>query len=181
MSDWGELWDTRDLAIAFEREHPHDPQNWWLCPAGRHWGRFGGAGVLPWCRLRGRVFVLLSLRSGLVEQGGVWSTLGGAMNGQEPPQVAAFRELHEETKLPVNLPDIGGSVHWVCPARCGWGYTTFTAQVPARRRLPGASVRRGPHAWETAMLRWFPAGEVGSMDLHPGLRAVWPQLLRLAG
>jgi hypothetical protein len=85
---------------------------------------------------------------------------------------------HEEARIHLNYSDFDGEVHWACPQGCGWGYTTFTAHMTAQR-LPRAKVRRGPHAWETARLAWFPAEVVGQLDLHPGFRAAWPQLRRL--
>jgi 8-oxo-dGTP pyrophosphatase MutT (NUDIX family) len=168
-------WDTRELVELLSED---GSQNWYMCPSGRHWGRFGAAGILPWCRFRGRLYVLLSRRSSMVQDGGVWSTIGGALNGQEAASWAAMRELHEETRLHINLPDIGGSVRWVCPECCGWSYETFVAEVPVRHRLPRAQIRRSA-SWETTRLRWFPVGQVESMDLHNGLRSVWPALVRL--
>lgn len=99
-------WDVRDLAALLGEENAHDPRNYWLCPAGKHWGRFGAAGLLPWSRYQGQVHVLLSLRSSLVEDGGCWGTLGGAIDGGEPGWLAALREAHEEARIHVNAGSI---------------------------------------------------------------------------
>ena len=171
-------WDVRDLARLLSSEDPPDPQNYYLCPAGRHWGRFGAAGLLPWCRYQRQVYVLLSRRSSLVEQGGCWSTLGGALNGSEPDWLAALRETHEEARVHVGFANIHAEVLWVCPEGCGWGYTTHLAEMEAGRELPDVHIRRSA-SWETAMLRWFPVDRVPGLDLHPGLASVWPDIVAL--
>jgi hypothetical protein len=101
--DWGELFDVRDLATTFERENPDSPDNWWWCPSGRHFGKFGGAGVIPWTRHRGTLWVCLSRRSGMTEQGNCWSVLGGALNGSEPAWLCALREAPRRGPHPPEL------------------------------------------------------------------------------
>ena len=168
-------WDVRDLTRLLSEENPHDLKNYYLCPSGRHWGRFGAAGLLPWCRHRERLYVLLARRSAMVETGGCWSTLGGALNGSEPDWLAALRESHEEARIHVGFGNIHGSVLWVCPEKCGWGYVTHLARMDAERGLPDVHIRRSA-SWETTMLSWFAVDEVPGLDLHPGLASVWPEI-----
>lgn len=62
------------------------------CPAGRHWGPRGAAGILPYAVTRdGRAWVLLSHRSPHVQRGGTWSTFGGALDAGESAWRAAVR------------------------------------------------------------------------------------------
>jgi 8-oxo-dGTP diphosphatase len=172
--DWGELFDVRDLAVAYGREQPDDQDNYRYCPRGRHWGADGAAGIIPWCRHRGRLYVLLSLRSGLVQDGGCWSILGGARDEGEPPWLAAIRESHEEAHVHLSTRNLRSSVRWECP-ECSWTYMTFLAEVRAGQTLPAVRIRRTA-AWETAKLAWFPAERVAGLHLHPGLSAVWPEI-----
>ena len=111
-----------------ERFHP--------CPAGRHWGPRGAAGILPFTVRHGRAWVLLSRRSPHVQHGGTWSCSGGAADEGETPWQAAVRE--EISGIDVNPAGIAGEHVWECPAQCGWSYTTFLVAVPLRaaRRLP---------------------------------------------
>ena len=69
------------------------------CPAGRHWGPRGAAGILPYAMARdGRAWVLLSHRSPHVQRGGTWSTFGGAIDVSETAWRAAVRETCEEIR-----------------------------------------------------------------------------------
>lgn len=177
--EWGELFDVRDLAVAYGREHPDDLADYHLCPSGRHWGADGAAGIIPWCRFRGTVWVLLSLRSGLVDEGGCWSVLGGARDEGEPAWVAGLREVHEEAHVRhLGTRNLRSSVSWECPEKCGWAYTTYMAEVRAGDTLPAVRVRRSA-AWETAKLAWFPVERVDGLHLHPGLSAVWAEVRTL--
>ena len=113
-----------------ERFHP--------CPAGRHWGPRGAAGILPFTVRHGRAWVLLSRRSPHVQHGGTWSCSGGAADEGETPWQVAVREASEEISgIDVNPAGIAGEHVWECPAQCGWSYTTFLVAVPLRaaRRL----------------------------------------------
>ena len=154
-----------------ERFHP--------CPAGRHWGPRGGAGILPFTVRHGRAWVLLSRRSPYVQHGGTWSCSGGAADEGETPWHAAVREASEEISgIEVNPAGIAGQHVWTCPARCGWSYTTFLVAVPLRAagRLPRVRVAAGAHAWETDELAWVPASRVHVRDLHPAFASAWPAL-----
>ena len=153
-----------------ERFHP--------CPAGRHWGPRGAAGVLPFTVRHGRAWVLLSRRSPHVQHGGTWSCSGGAADEGETPWQAAVREASEEVSgIDVNPAGIAGEHVWKCPAQCGWSYTTFVVAVPLRAgRLPRVRVAAGAHAWETDELAWVPASRVHARDLHPAFASAWPAL-----
>jgi len=147
------------------------------CPAGRHWGPRGAAGVLAWTQANGRVYVLLALRSHEVQHGGTWSTIGGAIDAGESPWQAAARELREEVEG-IHPADGLITASWTepCPAGCGWAYSTFMLQVPA---LVPVRVRPGRSSWETVTVAWVPLDRVAARRrLHPGLQAAWPRLAR---
>jgi 8-oxo-dGTP pyrophosphatase MutT (NUDIX family) len=161
------------LPASDERFHP--------CPAGRHWGPNGAAGVLPWTETPdGRSWVLLSHRSLHVQAGGTWSTFGGAIDGGETPWHAAVRETSEEIDgIDVGLGVVTAELEVPCDHGCGWTYTTFAVRIQntGASYLPAARVASGHAAWETAGLTWVPAKQVsGHPGLHPGLRAAWPAL-----
>ncbi len=156
-----------------ERFHP--------CPAGRHWGPNGAAGVLPWTVTPDdRAWVLLSHRSPNVQAGGTWSTFGGAIDGGESPWHAAVRETSEEIDgIDVRLGVVAAELEVPCEHGCGWSYTTFVVRIQSTEAsyLPSAQVASGHAAWETAGLAWVPAEQVSDHPgLHPGLRAAWPAL-----
>jgi len=156
-----------------ERFHP--------CPAGRHWGPNGAAGVLPWTVTPdGGSWVLLSHRSPHVQAGGTWSTVGGAIDGGETPWHAAVRETSEEIDgIDVGLGVVTAELEVQCDHGCGWAYTTFAVRIQNTEAsdLPTAQVASGHAAWETAGLAWVPAEQVSDHPgLHPGLRAAWPTL-----
>jgi 8-oxo-dGTP diphosphatase len=157
-------------------------QRFWPCPAGRHWGPRGAAGILPYAVARdGGAWVLLSHRSLHVQRGGTWSTFGGAIDVSESAWRAAVRETCEE--IEGIMPDrtgIAGECAWQCPQGCGWTYTTFVVRVPMQPSgsLPRVRVARGRAAWETAGLAWVPVSQVqgADRDLHPSFADAWPAL-----
>lgn len=126
-----------------------------------HWGRYGAAGIL----LRHRDLYLVTHRSRLVHEGGVWGIPGGAIDHGESPQAAAVRELGEELGSTPLLRDprlLRYEDHG------GWSYSTFTADVE-RAFAP----RLG---WETSDARWLTIPDIGALPLHPGFRAAWETL-----
>lgn len=150
------------------------------CPAGvPHWGPRGAAGLLLYAvTADGARYVLLSHRSPHVQDGGTWSTPGGAIDPGESPWQAAVREAREEAQGLPGSPQRVAELVSACPHGCGWAYTTFVARTEAGDGLPGVRVRPGSHEWETDALAWVPAGAVAGHDrLHPGLSAAWPALL----
>ena len=151
------------------------------CPAERHWGPRGAAGILPWTVTSdGRTWVLLSHRSPHVQAGGTWSTFGGAIDDGETPWHAAVRETSEEVDgIDVRLGVVAAELEVPCEHGCGWSYTTFAVRVwnTGAGYLPSARIAPGRSAWETAGLAWVPADRVAEHpDLHGGLRAAWPRL-----
>jgi 8-oxo-dGTP pyrophosphatase MutT (NUDIX family) len=164
-----------EQAAGDERYHP--------CPAGRHWGPRGAAGILPWTVTPdGRTWVLLSHRSPHVQAGGTWSTFGGAIDDGETPWHAAIRETSEEIEgIDVRSDDVAAELKVPCEQGCGWSYTTFAVRIwnTGTDYLPSARVAPGRSAWETAGLAWMPADEVAAHSgLHPGLSTAWPELHR---
>ena len=132
-------------------------ERFWPCPAGRHWGPRGAAGILPYAVARdGQACVLLSHRSPHVQRGGTWSTFGGPIDVGESAWRAMVRETCEE------LRGITPDRH--C-GKCVWS-------------LPRARVARGHAAWETAGLAWVPVSQVrgADRDLHPSFTDAWPTL-----
>jgi 8-oxo-dGTP pyrophosphatase MutT (NUDIX family) len=156
-----------------ERYHP--------CPAGRHWGPMGAAGILPWTVTPdGRAWVLLSHRSPYVQAGDTWSTFGGAIDDGETAWHAAVREISEEIDgIDVRLGSTTTELEAPCEHGCGWSYTTFAVRIwnTGAGYLPNAWVAPGRSAWETAGLAWVLTDRVAAHPgLHPGLRAAWPTL-----
>lgn len=153
------------------------------CPAGRHWGPRGAAGILPWTLTPdGRTWALLSHRSPHVQAGGTWSVFGGAIDDGETPWDAAVRETSEEIEgIDVRRGVVTAELEVPCDHGCGWTYTTFAARIQSTEPggLPHVRVASGPAAWETAGLAWVPAGQVSAYPgLHPGLRAASQALHR---
>ena len=150
-------------------------------PGVRHWGPRGAAGMVPVAEVGGEQFVLLAHRSKHVQTGDCWSTPGGALEPDETPLEAAFRECREEVQ---GLPPDGQVVAELiapCPHECGWSYQTFAVEFDLTE-LPKVKVRPGPDSWETDSVGWVPVAEVGTLNLHPGFRASWPGLReKLAG
>lgn len=148
---------------------------WCPGPARHHWGPDGAAGLLPWTVHDGTTWVLLAERSGAVQGGRCWSTVGGAIDSGESAIEAAEREAAEET-TGLRAGELSEPFRAACPHGCGWSYTTYPAGMQNGGRLPRVAVRRGPHQWETISVRWIPAGDVTGLNLHPGFAAAWPAL-----
>lgn len=129
---------------------------------GRHWGRFGAAGLLVTDGER----VLLQHRAVWTHQGGTWGVPGGARDSHEAPVTAALREAGEETTL--DLDEVTPYAELV-DEHGQWSYTT----IVARTRVTGA-VAATNH--ESTAIQWWPIDEVPRLELHPGFAATWPQL-----
>lgn len=67
---------------------------------GNFWGDTG-AGILPICTKTKRI--LLCLRSKHVNEPNTWGIIGGKIDNDENPEVAAKRELREETSYAGNI------------------------------------------------------------------------------
>lgn len=153
------------------------------CPAGRHWGPYGGAGALPWTRFRGQLYVLLGQRSCHVQKPGTWSAFGGALDTRnEDTWAAAQRELGEEVDgLDYCVADWSDYYAYQCPS-CGWRYVTFLAEVlatdPGDDRDAWLPRARVGDRFETDRVRWVRVADVDALELHPGFAEAWPALRR---
>lgn len=146
-----------------------DPGDAWVeGSAGKFWGKFGSAGLLAYDADRG---VLLQHRALWSDHGGTWGLPGGALHQGEPAIDAAIREAWEEAGVPEgNL-----RLRFTSTFDVGyWQYTTVVADVVE----PFEAVISDP---ESLALVWVPLNEVQALDLHPGFRAAWPDLLRALG
>jgi 8-oxo-dGTP diphosphatase len=143
-----------------------DGDGWASCEAGhRHWGRYGAAGVLLYCR-DPEPYVLLQKRSRMSIGGGTWGLLGGARHSHENPVEAALREASEESTLDPSLV----RVHWLYREdHGGWSYETVIGSVPSR-------IEVRPRSFESADVAWVPAGEVAERKLFPAFAEAWPRL-----
>ncbi|MDR1427435.1 MAG: NUDIX hydrolase, partial [Bifidobacteriaceae bacterium] len=145
------------------------------CAAGRHWGRFGAAGLLVYDPATDRV--LLQLRGARTHQGGLWGVPGGARLPGESAREAALRETAEETDLD---PRAAHPVWWSADSHATWAYTT----VVARPSEPWPRVGGGNPGWaapagvgfESAAVEWVDVGDVPDYPLHPGFALAWANL-----
>jgi 8-oxo-dGTP pyrophosphatase MutT (NUDIX family) len=137
-----------------------------------HWGLWGGAGLLlHHTDENGVTRYLLQRRSGSVQQGGTYSTPGGAIDKPggipETPERAAFREAEEEgwgnllpnaTVTGVQTEHFGGE-----PGAEGtWAYHTVSASVPEMISPSG----KGSHAGEASGYKWVTPEEMAKIPLH---------------
>jgi 8-oxo-dGTP diphosphatase len=100
--------------------------------------------------------------------GGTWGIPGGARDRDETPLQGALREFGEEVA--------GAADHLdgIVPLRAyehdltTWRYDTYLAHLPG---LPDLR----PSDDESQQIRWVPAHQVDSLDLHPAFRTTWDQ------
>jgi 8-oxo-dGTP pyrophosphatase MutT (NUDIX family) len=133
------------------------------------WGLFGAAGVVFVHHGSAGPSVMLQQRSVWAHEGGTWSCAGGALDEGESPLEGGLREATEEVG---DVPDgwrVLGDVVFA-PAD-DWSYTTFVIEVPEPF---GSSIN-----FETADVAWVSLDDVGSLPLHAGFAAAWPQLRRI--
>jgi 8-oxo-dGTP diphosphatase len=134
---------------------------------GRHWGRFGAAGLLV---VRDGA-VLLQQRAPFLQEGGTWAAPGGALDVGETPVAAALREAEEETGV---RPAAVRARHAWTVDHGSWAYTTVIADgvgLVEARDVDG----------EGLAVRWVPVDHVTTLDLHSGFAAGWPQVRGLIG
>jgi glutamate---cysteine ligase / carboxylate-amine ligase len=144
-----------------------DGNGWVHCVCGQqHWGRHGAAGLLAVRPGAGGPEVLMQLRSPWTHQGGTWGLPGGARDSHESVSQAARREAHEETGVDS---DALTDVDQVVVDHGPWSYTYVLATAPTGT---AASVANR----ESDAVEWLPLDEIGGLELHPGLREVWPRL-----
>ncbi len=152
----------------------------------KHWGKFGGAGLLlHHTDEAGVTRYLLQRRSWGVHHGGTWSTPGGAIDKPggitEPPATAAFREAQEEgwgnllphaTVTGIQAEHFGGK-----PGDPGtWTYHTVSASLPEQLKPSN----KGSHTSEDAGSKWVTPAEMAELPLHPDFVATANKLGRPA-
>lgn len=137
------------------------------CDCGHdHWGLHGAAGLLLVRTDTPTTTVLLQLRARWTHGGGTWAIPGGARDSHEDVVTAAFREAVEE----VGIDTTRVEARTVFTDDHGnWRYDTVVALC-----VDSAGVHAANH--ESMDTRWVPIDDVESFNLHPGLRASWPQL-----
>lgn len=142
-----------------------DGDGWVRCSRGhRHWGRFGAAGLL--LTVPGRA--VLQHRAHWTHEGGTWGLPGGARDSHEDVVATALREAQEEAAIdPGAVVPLG----WRVDDHGGWSYTTVVGN-PRQAVAPRAA---NPESTE---VRWWAIDDVGTLPLHHGLAASWPQLQR---
>jgi 8-oxo-dGTP pyrophosphatase MutT (NUDIX family) len=134
---------------------------------GRHWGRFGAAGLLV---VRDGA-VLLQHRAPFLQEGGTWAAPGGALDVGESPLAAALREAEEEAAV---RPATVQTRHAWTVDHGSWAYTTVIADAVGpieARDVDG----------EGLAVQWVPVDQVGTLALHSGFAAGWPQVRALIG
>jgi len=153
---------------------------------GKHWGKWGAAGLLlHHTDDKGVTRYLLQQRSFGVHKGGTYSTPGGAIDRPggltELPEAAAFREAEEEgwgnllkhaTVTGVQQEHFGGQ-----PGDPGtWTYHTVSAALPEMLKPSG----KGSHGFENAGHKWVTPEEMAKIPLHPDFVATANKLGRPA-
>ena len=154
--------------------HPQPGDGWVECGCGRrHWGLHGAAGLLLARRnTDGSVRdVVLQHRALWSDQGGTWSTPGGARAPHESAVETALRESAEEAGIdPTAVRVLGTHVleHGM------WSYTTVLAEAigPLDPRPTDA---------ESLEIAWVDAGTVGTLPLLAAFADAWPGLCARIG
>lgn len=119
---------------------------------GKFWGD-QGAGILILCRTTGRL--LVSMRSGEVNEPHTWGIFGGKMDEGETPEEAAKRELLEEAGYEEKFELIPAYVY-VSPDKT-FTYNNFIGIVEKEFDPE--------YDWETDYAKWFTLLEL--MDVKP--------------
>ena len=125
------------------------------------WGRFGAAGVLVRCTRDDADRFLLARRSLHTHRGGTWAIPGGALDSDETPVEAAFREFAEEVGVTLGAHDV---VHVHEDDHGGWSYWTVVVDVPEPFEC-------GAGNWETDEVRWVTVEELAELDLFDAFRS----------
>lgn len=151
----------------------HDGNGYVYCGQGhRHWGRFGGAGLLLLDRRQaGEPFVLLQHRAAWTSDGDTWGLPGGARDSHEDAVAGAMREAAEETGVQPGSVRVVGRL--VDDHGDGWSYTTVIADLVRDIELVAEA--------ESLELRWVSVSAVTDLPLHPGFAHTWPVLRERLG
>jgi SPP1 gp7 family putative phage head morphogenesis protein len=135
----------------------------------RHWGAYGGAGMLVRHHGKdGETRYLLQQRPEGVQLAGTFSTPGGALHRNEPPEIGAHREAEEEWG---KLPELNHQ-RTLTDDHGGWAYHTVIADARHRFRPRGG----GSTAGEAGRYGWYTSHEVDRLPLHPGFAATWDKV-----
>jgi 8-oxo-dGTP diphosphatase len=146
----------------------HDGNGWVQCGLGhRHWGRFGGAGLMLRRLPAEQPEILMQHRALWTADGGTWGLPGGARDSHESVVEAALREAGEEAGI--QPADVAVGETFVDDHGAGWSYTTVLADLVR----PLVLVPRA----ESEELRWVAVAAVDELALHPGFAVSW-RLLR---
>ncbi len=139
--------------------------SWLECPAGRHWGTMGAAGLAIFAP--GPLLLVLRRAQGS-HHGGTWGLPGGALEVGESSRDGALREAAEEVAgFDRALIELIASYRDPCPAACGWSYTTWLARTRS-------AFAAQPGNWEHTAYRWTnPAAP--ALQLLPALAAALPR------
>ena len=142
-----------------------DGDGWVHCRCGaKHWGLNGAAGILlidTECDT-----ALLQLRAEWTHGGQTWGIPGGARDSHETAVEAAIRELEEELAVANDVVEVVHDV--LLTDHADWSYHTVIAIMSSVHELT-------PNE-ESVEARWVAIDEIHTMDLHPGLAEVWPEL-----
>ena len=146
-----------------------DGDGWVFCACGnRHWGLHGAAGLLLVRTDLDTPHVLLQLRAAWTHGGGTWALPGGALDSHEDAIDAAKREAEEEAGIVSHMLEVRAIFS---DDHGTWRYDTVIAHTHGDAGAFAANA-------ESDDLRWVHIEEVHEFDLHPGLRASWPELSR---
>jgi septum formation protein len=146
---------------------------WFDCVCGhRHWGLFGGAGILlVRCTPEGKLtHMALQHRVSWSLEGGTWGTPGGALSQTENPLEGALRESFEEASIDPADIEVWGAHE---ESHGEWAYTTFFAG-----EKPGHHVE--PHVGdnESTAVQWIPIDRVSQLPLLSYFGHDWPRYVK---
>ncbi|MFB2583559.1 NUDIX domain-containing protein [Herbiconiux liukaitaii] len=153
------------MTVVPPHQHPRDSGDAWVegPDGGRHWGRYGAAGLLVHDAEAG---ILLQHRAEWSHFGGTWGLPGGARHEGESAIDGAIREAGEEAGVPIDALDLA----FTSTLDLGyWSYVTVVTRTlrPFTPRIGDA---------ESLELRWVPVDEVDGLPLHPAFGSSWPAL-----
>jgi ADP-ribose pyrophosphatase YjhB (NUDIX family) len=140
--------------------------------ANRRNGRWGAAGVLFFHRAT-QTF-LLNKRGRMINHGGTWSTLGGALDRDETAFEGAMREVEEEIGMvPVSYVELVAHKDTHKGAHSDWTYTTFVVEVEGQWEPEDVD------KFETEDNAWVTISEMSRLPLHPAFKANVHELVKM--